>query len=89
MPLRLTLHGRGRNKGQQGMTARAQRPAMPVIGFLRQGSPESVALLLVAFRAGLREEGFSRARTSLSNIAGLKVRTIDCPHCWTILCNDR
>jgi ABC-type uncharacterized transport system substrate-binding protein len=40
------------------LTARAQRPAMPVIGFLRPGSPESVAHLLVAFRGGLREEGF-------------------------------
>jgi putative ABC transport system substrate-binding protein len=38
--------------------ASAQLPAMPVIGFLRQGSPESVAHLLIAFRAGLREEGF-------------------------------
>jgi putative ABC transport system substrate-binding protein len=29
---------------------------MPVIGFLRPGSPESI--LLNAFRAGLRKEGF-------------------------------
>jgi ABC-type uncharacterized transport system substrate-binding protein len=40
------------------LAARAQRPATPVIGFLRRGSPESVAHLLIAFRAGLREEGF-------------------------------
>ena len=38
------------------LAARAERPAMPVIGFLRPGSPESV--LLNAFRGGLREEGF-------------------------------
>jgi putative tryptophan/tyrosine transport system substrate-binding protein len=38
------------------MAARAQQPAMPVIGFLRPGAPESV--LLNAFRAGLREQGF-------------------------------
>jgi putative tryptophan/tyrosine transport system substrate-binding protein len=38
------------------LAARAQRPAMPVIGFLRPGSPESV--LLNAFRAGLTEQGF-------------------------------
>jgi putative tryptophan/tyrosine transport system substrate-binding protein len=40
------------------LAANAQRPAMPVIGFLRQGSLESLAHLLNAFRAGLREEGF-------------------------------
>jgi putative ABC transport system substrate-binding protein len=40
------------------LTARAQQPAMPVIGFLRPSSAESVAHLLVAFRAGIKEEGF-------------------------------
>jgi putative tryptophan/tyrosine transport system substrate-binding protein len=40
------------------LAARAQRLTTPVIGFVRQGSPESVAHLLIAFRGGLREEGF-------------------------------
>jgi putative ABC transport system substrate-binding protein len=40
------------------VTARAQQPAMPVIGFLRPSPPESVAHLLPAFRAGLKEIGF-------------------------------
>jgi putative tryptophan/tyrosine transport system substrate-binding protein len=44
------------------LVARAQQPAMPVIGFLRQASPESVAHLLIAFRGGLREEGFVEGR---------------------------
>src|SRR5215831_13308097 len=38
--------------------ARAQQPAAPVVGFLRSSSAESVAHLLVAFRAGLKEAGF-------------------------------
>jgi putative ABC transport system substrate-binding protein len=40
------------------ITARAQQPAIPVIGFVRPSSAESVAHLLVAFRAGLKEERF-------------------------------
>ena len=40
------------------LAAGAQQPVMPVIGFLRPSSAESVAHLLVAFRAGLKEERF-------------------------------
>jgi putative ABC transport system substrate-binding protein len=44
------------------MTARAQQPAMPVIGYLGAGSPEAFALLVAAFRKGLSETGFVEGR---------------------------
>ena len=37
--------------------ARAQQPAMPVIGFLNSGSPAYWAHLVAAFKEGLNEFG--------------------------------
>jgi putative tryptophan/tyrosine transport system substrate-binding protein len=39
------------------LVARAQRPAMPVIGFLGVGSLDNYGLYLAAFRKGLNEAG--------------------------------
>jgi putative ABC transport system substrate-binding protein len=44
------------------VTASAQRPAMPVIGFLNVGSPETFAPYVVAFQRGLAEVGYSEGR---------------------------
>jgi putative ABC transport system substrate-binding protein len=40
------------------LAARAQQPAMPVIGFLRSTPAEPFANIVVAFRQGLNETGF-------------------------------
>jgi putative tryptophan/tyrosine transport system substrate-binding protein len=44
------------------VAARAQQPAMPVVGFLHPGSPEANASLLAAFRKGLGETGYVEGR---------------------------
>jgi putative ABC transport system substrate-binding protein len=40
------------------LAARAQQPAVPVIGFLRDTSHANFTHLVVAFRQGLKEAGF-------------------------------
>ena len=42
--------------------ARAQQPAMPVVGFLSSRSPNESSGVVAAFREGFQEAGFSEAR---------------------------
>jgi putative tryptophan/tyrosine transport system substrate-binding protein len=44
------------------LAARAQQPAVPVIGFLHSGSPEVTPSLVAGFRKGLEETGFVDGR---------------------------
>jgi len=45
------------------LAARAQQPAMPVIGFLSSRSPEDSTHLIAAFRSGLAESGYIEGQT--------------------------
>ena len=40
------------------LTARAQQPALPVVGFIREGSADASARFAAAFRKGLNETGY-------------------------------
>ncbi len=47
------------------LTARAQQPAMPVVGFMHTLSPETVPHFVAAFRQGLKETGFVEGQNVL------------------------
>src|SRR5262249_45073163 len=47
------------------LAARAQQPAMPVVGYLGTETPEPVAIRLAAFRQGLSEMGYEEGRNGI------------------------
>ena len=44
------------------VVARAQRPTLPVVGFLNTASPDGYAPMVAAFRQGLKETGYVEGR---------------------------
>src|SRR5215472_9736393 len=61
------------------LAARAQQPAMPVIGFLSSRSPGESAGVVAAFQQGLRETGFVEGQNVVIAFRWRKVITTDCP----------
>src|SRR4030095_8685293 len=45
------------------LAARAQQPAIPVIGFLHSASPGPFAHLVAAYRPGLKDMGYVEVKT--------------------------
>ena len=59
------------------LSAHGQQPVMPVIGFLDGRSPDALTDRLRGFRQASKTPVMSRARMSLSFIAGPRINSID------------
>ena len=68
--------------------ARAQQPAMPVVGYLSASVAGGDERLITALRQGLRKAVMSKARTSKSCFAMRKIGSIACLHwlpIWSVV----
>jgi putative tryptophan/tyrosine transport system substrate-binding protein len=60
------------------LAARAQQPAMPVIGYLNSATREGFSVICVPFAKASKRAAMLRARISRSNIAGPRTRPSGC-----------
>ena len=66
------------------LTARAQQPAMPVVGYLNFGSPESDASRLTGLRRGLSESGYVEGRNLVIEYRWGGTKLTDCQR-WRLI----
>ena len=69
------------------VVAHAQQPAMPLVGFLADGTPEGFAPRLAAFKRGLADGGYSEGRNVAIERALRATTTICCrrsPKIWPV-----
>ena len=69
------------------LAARAQQSAMPVIGYLAQGTPEATAGLVVAVRKGLGEAGLVESKDLSASCAGQATTPTGCLDWQMIWCS--
>ena len=67
------------------LTARAQQPAMPVVGFLSARESAEAPQLLAAFRQGLKDKGFVEGQNVAIEYRFAGIKTTTCPHWRPIL----
>jgi len=66
------------------LAARAQQAAMPVIGYLNFGSPESDASRLTGLRRGLSESGYVEGRNLVIEYRWGGTKLTDCQR-WRLI----
>src|SRR5215216_5435999 len=69
------------------LAARAQQPAMPVVGFLSGASPNEHTIRLKAFRQGLKEAGYVEGQNVGIEYRWAEARTERLPSLATELLN--